>query len=126
MSRRHPSGGLGGLRPVISHVPSWHGRELGLLEAMEAPAACTNGVARIDDGLFRLRALGQTENWTWGWNVHGIWIGGYAAESQWYQAKAVDVPELPFVKTVLALVFGSMAVAIKLAIVERSSLPPRL
>ncbi|HEX5000744.1 MAG TPA: hypothetical protein VFY29_21145 [Terriglobia bacterium] len=61
------------------------------------------------------------ENTSSGWNINAFWIGGYANESKWYElADALHRPRLPFVKTILDLMLGTVAVAVKIAIVQRS------
>jgi len=55
------------------------------------------------------------------WNVNVFWTGGYESDCRWY-GKLVDVyktSKLPFVERSLSLLFGAMAVAVKIAIVQR-------
>jgi hypothetical protein len=54
-------------------------------------------------------------------SVNAFWTGGYEDDCRWYGklAEALHIPTLPFVKTLLSLLFGSFAVAIKIAIVQR-------
>jgi hypothetical protein len=55
------------------------------------------------------------------WSVNVFWTGGYEDDCRWYAklAEAVHIPKLPFVETLLTLLFGAFAAAIKLAIVQR-------
>jgi hypothetical protein len=55
------------------------------------------------------------------WSVNVFWTGGYEDECRWYGklAEAMRVPKLPLVETLLTLLFGVLAVAIKLAIIQR-------
>ncbi|MGC3958901.1 MAG: hypothetical protein QM813_13470 [Verrucomicrobiota bacterium] len=55
------------------------------------------------------------------WSINVFWTGGYAEDGKWYSklAEAMKVTRLPLVETLLALLFGAFAVAIKLAIVQR-------
>lgn len=59
------------------------------------------------------------------WSINVFWTGGYENDCRWYArvAEAFRCPKLPFVETLLTLLFSAYAVAIKLAIVRR--LPPR-
>jgi hypothetical protein len=55
------------------------------------------------------------------WSVNVFWTGGYEDECRWY-GKLVEImrtPKLPVVDTLLTLLFGVFAVAIKLAIIQR-------
>ncbi len=58
------------------------------------------------------------------WSVNTFWTGGYEDTCRWYGklAEAARTPTLPFVDTLLKMLFGAFAVAIKLAIAQR--LPP--
>ena len=66
------------------------------------------------------------------WSVNVFWTGGYEADCRWYAklAEATHSPKLPLVETLLTLLFGAFAAAIKLAIIQRlrpvtePSLPP--
>jgi len=65
------------------------------------------------------------------WSVNVFWTGGYEDDCKWYGklAEAMKVVRLPLVDTLLFLLFGTFAIAIKLAIVQRlqpavTSLPP--
>ena len=55
------------------------------------------------------------------WSVNAFWTGGYEDECRWYGklAEALHTSKLPFVETLLSLLFGAFAVAIKIAIVQR-------
>jgi hypothetical protein len=55
------------------------------------------------------------------WSVNVFWTGGYEDECRWYGklAEATHTVKLPFVESLLTLLFGAFAVAIKLAIVQR-------
>jgi hypothetical protein len=55
------------------------------------------------------------------WSVNVFWTGGYEADCRWYGklAEACHTSKLPFVETLLSLLFGAFAVAIKIAIVQR-------
>lgn len=55
------------------------------------------------------------------WSINVFWTGGYAEDGKWYSklTDAMKVARLPVVETLLALLFGAFAVAIKLAIVQR-------
>jgi hypothetical protein len=58
------------------------------------------------------------------WNVNTFWTGGYEADCRWY-GKVVDVyhtAKLPLVDTLLGLLFGAFAVAIKVRIVQGMTL----
>jgi uncharacterized membrane protein len=55
------------------------------------------------------------------WSVNVFWTGGFVDECKWY-GKLADVRKvavLPLVETLLTLLFGAFAVAIKLAILQR-------
>ena len=58
------------------------------------------------------------------WSINVFWTGGYENDCLWYGklATALHTTKLPFVDTVLKLLFGTFAAAIKLAIIQR--LPP--
>jgi hypothetical protein len=60
------------------------------------------------------------------WSVNGFWTGGYEDECRWYGKvmEALQAPGLAVVSTALTLVFGVLAVGIKLAITEDLRLPP--
>jgi len=61
------------------------------------------------------------------WSVNVFWTGGYEDECRWY-GKLVDALKtvrLPLVETMLTLLFGAFAVAIKLAIIQRLQSEPR-
>jgi hypothetical protein len=68
---------------------------------------------------FYYRHQGGNTNMSWSVNV--FWTGGYEADCRWYAklAEAAHSPKLPLVGTLLALLFGAFAVAIKLAIIQR-------
>lgn len=55
------------------------------------------------------------------WSVNAFWTGGYEDDCRWYGklAEALHTAKLPFVDTLLSLLFGAFAVAIKIAIVQR-------
>ncbi len=55
------------------------------------------------------------------WNVNVFWTGGYESDCRWYGKllESYQTSKLPFVDTLLGLLFGAMAVAIKIAIVQR-------
>ena len=55
------------------------------------------------------------------WSVNVFWTGGYEDGCRWYGklAEAMKVVRLPLVDTLLTLLFGVFAVAVKLAIVLR-------
>ena len=55
------------------------------------------------------------------WSVNVFWTGGYEDECRWYNklAEVMRTPKVPLVETLLTLLFGGFAVAIKLAIVQR-------
>ena len=64
---------------------------------------------------------GSTAHTNVSWNINVFWTGGFESDCRWY-GKLVDVyktSKLPFVETLLALLFGAMAVAVKIAIVQR-------
>ena len=64
---------------------------------------------------------GGTAHTNVNWNINVFWTGGYESDCRWY-GKLVDVyktSKLPFVETLLTLLFGTMAVAVKIAIVQR-------
>jgi hypothetical protein len=71
-------------------------------------------------GLVVVYYFGTPGNTTSGWNVNVLWTGGYAGESKWYGdlAKGLNATTLPVVVTLLKLLFGAFAVAIKLTVVE--------
>jgi hypothetical protein len=60
------------------------------------------------------------------WHVHGFWTGGYADTCHWHTdlMNVAEVPPLPLVNTLLTLVFGVLAVAVKLRVVAGLSEPP--
>ena len=53
--------------------------------------------------------------------VHGFWIGGYENECRWYGAfmDAYGVAKVGVVVTALNLIFGVLAIAVKLTVVEQ-------
>ncbi len=55
------------------------------------------------------------------WSVNEFWTGGYQSECLWYGklTAALGTSKLPFVETLLTLLFGALAVVIKIAIVQR-------
>ncbi len=55
------------------------------------------------------------------WNVNGFWVGGYERGCRWYDqvAAAGQTRTLPPIVTLLALLFGVVAVAVKLTIAQR-------
>ncbi|HEX5218897.1 MAG TPA: hypothetical protein VFZ59_04970 [Verrucomicrobiae bacterium] len=55
------------------------------------------------------------------WSVNVFWTGGYEDECRWYGklAEVMHAPKLPLANTLLTLLFGGFAIAIKLAIVQR-------
>ena len=55
------------------------------------------------------------------WSVNVFWTGGYEDECRWYGklAEVMRTPKLPLVDTLLTLLFGWFAIAIKLAVVQR-------
>jgi hypothetical protein len=55
------------------------------------------------------------------WSVNVFWIGGYEDDCRWYGklAEVAHVATLPFAQTLLMLLFGAFAVAIKLAVIQR-------
>ena len=55
------------------------------------------------------------------WNINAFWTGGYEDNCRWYGklAETFRTSKLPLVETLLDLLFGTMAVAIKIAIVQR-------
>jgi hypothetical protein len=64
---------------------------------------------------------GGTQHANVSWHVNVFWTGGYEDGCRWY-GKLVDVyktSKLPFVETLLGLLFGAMAVAVKIAVVQR-------
>jgi hypothetical protein len=69
---------------------------------------------------------GGTHHTNLSWNVNVFWIGGYEDECRWY-GKLVEVYQttaMPLIKTLLTLLFGAMAVGVKLAIVQRLQKEP--
>jgi hypothetical protein len=61
------------------------------------------------------------------WSINVFWTGGFENDCRWYakMAETFHCPKLPFVETLLALLFSVFAVAIKLTIVQRlQSRPP--
>jgi hypothetical protein len=55
------------------------------------------------------------------WSVNSFWTGGYENECRWY-AKVLqiyEVPALEVISTALGLVFGVLAIGVKLTIVGR-------
>lgn len=55
------------------------------------------------------------------WNINAFWTGGYEDNCRWYGklAEVFHNSKLPLVDTLLTLLFGAMAVAVKIAIVQR-------
>lgn len=55
------------------------------------------------------------------WSVNGFWIGGYADESRWYGKlmEALDAPKVPLISTLLEMVLGLLAIAVKVHIADR-------
>ena len=69
---------------------------------------------------------GGTQHTNLNWNVNVFWTGGYEDECRWY-GKLVEVyrtTKMPLITTLLTLLFGAMAVAVKLAIVQRMQKEP--
>ena len=60
------------------------------------------------------------------WNVNVFWTGGYEDECRWYGklAEVNRTTRMPLVTTLLTLLFGAMAVAMKIAIVQRMQKEP--
>jgi hypothetical protein len=54
------------------------------------------------------------------WNVNTFWTGGYEDDCRWYGplAGAYRTAKLPLVETLLGLLFGAGAVAVKVRIVQ--------
>ncbi len=55
------------------------------------------------------------------WSINAFWTGGYEDNCRWYGklAEALHTSTLPFVETLLSLLFGAFAVAVKITIVQR-------
>jgi hypothetical protein len=62
---------------------------------------------------------GVTTHTTTNWGVNGFWTGGYTDDCRWYGAlmQALEAPKLGMVNTALGLLFGVLAVTVKLHIV---------
>lgn len=54
------------------------------------------------------------------WSVNVFWTGGFDNDCRWYGklAQALHAPKLPLVVTLLSLLFGAFAVAIKLVVIQ--------
>jgi hypothetical protein len=61
-----------------------------------------------------------TTHQTTNWSVNGFWTGGYTDECRWYGAvmQTLEAPKLGMVSTALGLVFGVLAITVKLHIVS--------
>jgi hypothetical protein len=66
------------------------------------------------------RPGGSTTRSVTNWSVNAFWTGGYEDECRWYGKlqEALQAPGLAAVSTALALVFGVLAIGIKLAVVH--------
>ena len=69
--------------------------------------------------IYYYRSSGGTSNSDFA--VNTFWTGGYESDCRWYPsvAKRFNTYTMPLFETLLSLVFGSFAVAIKLAITQR-------
>ena len=54
------------------------------------------------------------------WQVNAFWIGGYEHRCRWYTkyAEALEVPTVPLISQVLALLFLLVAVAMKMTVIQ--------
>jgi hypothetical protein len=71
------------------------------------------------------RPGGYTTQSRTNWGVNGFWTGGYESGCRWYDKlmEALDAPKLAPVSTALGLVFGVLAIAVKLHIADRLPAP---
>jgi hypothetical protein len=71
---------------------------------------------------------GGTQHTNLNWNVNVFWTGGYEDECRWYgkMAEVYRTTRMPLVTTLLTLLFGAMAVAVKLSIVQRMQKEPAI
>jgi hypothetical protein len=71
---------------------------------------------------YTINEPGRTTSYsTTNWNVNGFWTGGYEAGCKWYEqvAKVAQTETLPPVVTLLGLLLGIVAVAVKLTVAQR-------
>lgn len=75
---------------------------------------------------FYIRLNGGGTNMNWSVNV--FWTGAYEDSCRWYGklAEVFHTTKLPLVETLLTLLFGTLAVAVKIAIVQRLQPEPPL
>lgn len=61
-----------------------------------------------------------TQHTSTNWSVNGFWTGGYENECRWYGKllETLNAPKLAAVATALGLIFGVLAIAVKLRIAE--------
>jgi hypothetical protein len=59
------------------------------------------------------------------WGVNAFWTGGYEGGCRWYAqlARTTEAPQLLPVATLLGLLFGAVAVAVKLTVAQRMGAP---
>lgn len=67
---------------------------------------------------------GYTNHSSTNWAVNAFWTGGFENECRWFGGlmKAVNAPKLAVISTILGLVYGVLAIAVKLTIAERLGL----
>jgi hypothetical protein len=60
--------------------------------------------------------------------VNGMWLGGYESDCRWYGAltRVLKTPKVPLVESGLNLVFGLLAVAVKLSVVRGLTVDPEV
>jgi hypothetical protein len=76
-------------------------------------------------GLFTFISVSYAGHSKTNWSANGFWTGGYENECCWYGKlmEALEAPKVAVISTALGLVFGVLAVAVKLRIVEELERP---
>jgi hypothetical protein len=71
-------------------------------------------------GLFTFVSVSYAGHSKTNWSANGFWTGGYENECRWYGKlmEALEVPKVAVISTALGFVFGVLAIAVKLRIVE--------
>ncbi len=66
-------------------------------------------------------AFSESANMNFNFHFHLFWTGGYEDQCTWYQEflSALKAPAVPLVSALVTLLFGVLAIGVKLTIVER-------